>query len=431
MALPNQVWDAIISQASKNVEFLKDLQAVKQLGNILKTNVRACKALGHPYVHQLGKIYLDMLNVYKVMSENISSAISLHGENVTKQLLIRSMRTVKKETLKLISGWVSRSTDRTLVVTNFIPHLLEAVLTDYQRNIPQAREPEVLSTMATVVNKLESHITKDIPPIFDAVFECTLDMINKNFEEYPEHRINFFLLLQAVNSHCFPALLNIPAPQFKLVLDSVIWALKHTMRNVNDTGLEIMLQLLKNVESRGAQGQEFYKTYLLEVLSQVFGVVTDATHMAGLQMHCQILCHIFKSLENGTIAVPLYPEPNESNTDWLRANFNEIQNKNIEFVKNYIAELLQEHFKTLQIAQMKVFVTGLFTLDNDLPKFKEHIRDFLVEIKEFAGEDLSHLFLDQREEELRIAAEQKRAKLAAVPGALNPHEIKEEGIDGE
>ena len=48
------------------MEFLKDLQAVKQLGNILKTNVRACKALGHPYVHQLGKIYLDMLNVYKV-----------------------------------------------------------------------------------------------------------------------------------------------------------------------------------------------------------------------------------------------------------------------------------------------------------------------------------------------------------------------------
>jgi len=25
----------------------------------------------------------------------------------------------------------------------------------------------------------------------------------QNFEEYPEHRTNFFLLLQAVNSHCF------------------------------------------------------------------------------------------------------------------------------------------------------------------------------------------------------------------------------------
>jgi len=45
---------------------LKDPEAVKQLASILKTNVRACKALGHPYVIQLGKIYLDMLNVYKV-----------------------------------------------------------------------------------------------------------------------------------------------------------------------------------------------------------------------------------------------------------------------------------------------------------------------------------------------------------------------------
>lgn len=45
---------------------LKDQEAVKQLASILKTNVRACKALGHPYVMQLGRIYLDMLNVYKV-----------------------------------------------------------------------------------------------------------------------------------------------------------------------------------------------------------------------------------------------------------------------------------------------------------------------------------------------------------------------------
>lgn len=61
-----QVWDGIINQATHNVQVLKDPEAVKQLANILKTNVRACKALGHPYVVQLGRIYLDMLNVYKV-----------------------------------------------------------------------------------------------------------------------------------------------------------------------------------------------------------------------------------------------------------------------------------------------------------------------------------------------------------------------------
>eukprot|EP00064_Thunnus_orientalis_P021475 superscaffoldBa00006527_g21640 len=111
MLLPNQVWDSIIQQATKNVDILKDAETVRQLGSILKTNVRACKAVGHPFVVQLGRIYLDMLNVYKCLSENISSAVQTNGEMVTKQPLIRSMRTVKRETLKLISGWVSRSND--------------------------------------------------------------------------------------------------------------------------------------------------------------------------------------------------------------------------------------------------------------------------------------------------------------------------------
>lgn len=128
---------------------------VKQLGNILKTNVRGCKAIGHPFVTQLGRIYLDMLNVYRCLSENISVAIADGGVVMTKQPLIRAMRTVKTETLRLISTWVSKSNDPKLVCDNFIPPLLDAVLGDYQRNVAAAREPEVLSTMAIFVNKLE------------------------------------------------------------------------------------------------------------------------------------------------------------------------------------------------------------------------------------------------------------------------------------
>ena len=73
---------------------------------------------------QLGRIYLDMLNVYKVMSDNISQAITINGEGVTKQPLIKMMRVVKKETLKLIAGWVSRSNNPQMVLENFIPPLL-------------------------------------------------------------------------------------------------------------------------------------------------------------------------------------------------------------------------------------------------------------------------------------------------------------------
>lgn len=45
--------------------------------------------------------------------------------------------------------------------------------------------------------------------------------------------------------------------------------------------------------------------------------------------------------------------------------------------------------------------------------------------QEFAGEDDSDLFLEEREATLRQAEEEKRKIQASVPGILNPHEINE------
>jgi len=72
--------------SAKNINVLKDQETVKQLMNILKTNVSACRSVGHPFVVQLGRIYLDMVNVYKVLSENISTAVSQHGKFLGKSI---------------------------------------------------------------------------------------------------------------------------------------------------------------------------------------------------------------------------------------------------------------------------------------------------------------------------------------------------------
>lgn len=53
---------------------------------------------------------------YRILVVKLDSTwLCFLGEMVTKQPLIRSMRTVKRETLKLISGWVSRSNDPQMV----------------------------------------------------------------------------------------------------------------------------------------------------------------------------------------------------------------------------------------------------------------------------------------------------------------------------
>jgi hypothetical protein len=58
-----------------------------------------------------------------------------------------------------------------------------------------------------------------VPIIMENVFECTLEMINKDFSEFPEHRVEFFSLLRAINMHCFPGMSNIIAVTIYLLTD--------------------------------------------------------------------------------------------------------------------------------------------------------------------------------------------------------------------
>ena len=113
------------------------------------------------------------------------------------------------------------------------------------------------------------------------------------------------MVLQSVTNHCFPAYLTIPAAQFKLVLDAIVWAFKHTMRNVADTGLAILYQMLQNITLHDAAAQSFYQTFFCDIVQHIFSVVTDTSHTAGLNMHATILAYLFTIVESGRVTVPL------------------------------------------------------------------------------------------------------------------------------
>merc|ERR1712098_834959 len=84
-----------------------------------------------------------------------------------------------------------------------------------------------------------------------------------------------------------------------------IWAFKHTMRNVADTGLSILYQLLNNVSAHPEAAQSFYQTYYTDILQHMFSVVTDTSHTAGLTMHATILAYMFTLVESEKVTAPL------------------------------------------------------------------------------------------------------------------------------
>jgi exportin-1 len=76
------------------------------------------------------------------------------GLVATKTPKVRSLRTIKKEILRLVETYVKKAEDLDGVNVNLIPGLLDAILGDYTRNVPAARDAEVLNVMAVIVSKL-------------------------------------------------------------------------------------------------------------------------------------------------------------------------------------------------------------------------------------------------------------------------------------
>ncbi|XP_042048814.1 protein EXPORTIN 1A-like isoform X2 [Salvia splendens] len=421
MELPNQKWTEIIGQARQSVDFLKDQDVIRAVLNILQTNTSVASSLGMYFMPQISMIFLDMLNVYRMYSELISTSIAQGGPHASRTSIVKLLRSVKRETLKLIETFLEKAEtftdkaeDQQHIGKQFLPPMMDHVLGDYARNLPDARESEVLSLFATIINKYKGTMIENVPRIFESVFQCTLEMITKNFEDYPEHRLKFFSLLRAIAAHCFPALVHLSSEQLKLVLDSIIWAFRHTERNIAETGLNLLLEMLTNFQGSEFCNQ-FHRTYFLTIEQEIFAVLTDTFHKPGFKLHVLVLQHLFSLVESAALTEPI----------WDTATVSYPYANNGMFVREYTVKLLSSSFPNMTATEVTQFVNGLFESKGDISSFKDHIRDFLVQSKEFSAQDNKDLYA----EEAAAKREKERQRMLSIPGLIAPNEIQDEMVD--
>ena len=119
----------------------------------------------------------------------------------------------------------------------------------------------------------------------------------------------------------------------------------------------------------------------------------------------------------GKISGPIYTEdqaqqPGQANKD---------------FLQNFVANLLQNAFPNLQAAQISSFISSLFSSTEDLPRFKLILRDFLISLKEFGGEN-AELYTEDREKAAQEAKDQERERAMKVGGLLKPSELEDDEL---
>jgi exportin-1 len=255
------------------------------------------------------------------------------------------------------------------------------------------------------------------------------------------------------------ALLNIPPQQFKLFMDSITWAIKHTMRDIADIGLNstycvslwihsvltgllltalVAYDVIHNFSSAEPSiRNSFFQQYFLSILQEIFFVLTDSDHKSGFKLQSILLQRLFQLVETDIIQVPLFdpaqtPDPNKTNSVFLREyTANLLQNAfphlnpYVVIPSSYRISLLTQVVYSIQIQS---FVNQLSTHHDDLNRFKLSLRDFLIQMKEFSG-DNTDLYLEEKEAENQRKLEAEREAALRIPGMVKPSLLEDKDED--
>ena len=412
MFLPNASWQDIMAAASQDVNSLRQLDTIRKIAHLIKTNTHACQRVGHHFIGQIETIYLEMLNVYRVYSEDISQAVQQQGPRYLRTVDAKAKRTVKASILLLLQAFIGTTTRPQGVVEDLLPPLLIPVLEDYRNGIPEARDPEVLGLVTALVTKCNDLIAGEIPRIFDYVFACTMQMIEDNLTDFPDHRIQFFGFLRAVNKHCFRALLDMSPDNFKLIIDSIVWAFRHTMRGVAKTGLQLLVEMLDNVEQAGV-ADPFYSTWFLPLLNELLAVLTNGFHKSEMPHQAKVLIKLFAAAQDGIITAPVW-DPADTSV--------EPGTTNVQYVGDYTCNLVATAFANLSASVVTNFVQGMFTYCHDQANFKKHLQDFLVQVSEVSDPDadVTDLFQEDLAAEVKAKKDEDTQLKLAIPGMVAP-----------
>lgn len=419
MALPNQSWRGLMRRVGQHLPVLFETESANSVAAILKTNERACSAVGQSFSGQMSLLFSDMLRVYTSYTTHVSEAVQHDGRSAIETENLRAIRGGSKEILRLVETFVEKAQE--VNTRALLPPLLDSVLAPYAKSHPDARDPGVLSLFTALINRLKESMTPHVPDIFRGVFDPTLAMIKPNYTDYPEHRSNFFALLAAIIAHCFPAVFKIPERHFKLIVESILWGTKHSHRGVSDTALNIVLDLLRKM-AKSQAASHFYRSFFKRIFQEIFYVLTDRLHKFGFALQATILQSMILTIETDRCPVPL----------WNPDQVADSQMTNKRYLRQFLLNLITANFSNVGKGQVRDFVLGLFATANELPNFKNHLRDFLVKLQEFSpdtNEDL-HLLYHEEEAAAQVrATRQERERQLRIPGMIAPSLLEDQQMD--
>ncbi len=168
--------------------------------------------------------------------------------------------------------------------------------------------------------------------------------------------------------------------QFKIIVNSILWAVKHQEPNIAEIGLNTLSNLISNLSPNKEALNQFYSAYLMQICRDIFIVLTDSLHKSGFKQQTEILRRLIMAIETKELVTPISPECPDNKI----------------YVREYLISALAASFQNTNKASVTAFVDSMFATCGNWEGFKTAVRDFLVTMKEFA-ENSELLYSEERQ----------------------------------
>lgn len=133
------IWQNIIQMAeTQGANALKDPNTIKEIDFFVRVNEAVATSVGDCYSSYLKKIYLPLINVYKVYSETISFQVQTLGLSAGNDNMTKTLKVLRKNILRLIGIFMKNATNLDEIASVFAPPLQD-LMSDYEQGVPDAR----------------------------------------------------------------------------------------------------------------------------------------------------------------------------------------------------------------------------------------------------------------------------------------------------
>ena len=396
----NTQWNQIFNEAKQNINILNNSNIVNGLRIIVLLNERVSFAIKTPYWSYGITIFDNLIKSFIYYSNCINENFN---NNKGVDINTRSYMIYNRTLIKYLTSLV-KNTDDLQMIQNDMLNQFGNLIETYNKNHIQNKDPNMLLLFSALLEKIQNYNPDVVATIWKFLCFPTIELIKNDFQSFPEHRMNFFILLKSLISNSFESLFRAQNLSFnKDVIDTITFAINHNTPSMSETGLETLIILLQKVVSVGNIDLQniidpFFSNYFYIIFNDVFNTMTDGFHQSGFDLQVKVIQILINVIDEKRISEGL---------------FNKEENNKTFFLKKLLNDILQS-FKNITQVQGEIFCLAIFNNCNDEHKFKNVIRDFLISLKSFIGNNEA-LWEEEKKKELELAKQLEEQKRTFLP----------------